>query len=333
MGLRRIGVTGAEGYLGRYVMRELEAAGYDLVAVDRRAPSVRSRGAATFRTGDLLDRVTLPALLGDCDAIVHLAARPSPSCGTAEEVFGENVATTANVLELAESRGMARVVLASSECVVGYVFGNAPFPLDYLPIDEAHRLRPEDPYGRSKQVCEELAATVAARSGMTIVALRPSMILSLETSTQRQWAREHHRPPTNGAHPLNFCGYVDARDTARAFRLALEAPLTGFEAFFIAARDTRHRLPTIELIRPYWPADHPLLAAGIPGHRSLLDTTKAERLLGWTAEHSWRDLSFGWADVARQVQDLILGGKQRVSGGAGRLRRLVRRSRQEAHTT
>lgn len=315
MGLRRIGVTGAEGYLGRYVARELTAAGYDVVGVDRRAPEGRGRagGVATFRAGDLLDRTALPALLGDCDAIVHLAARPSPSSGTAEEVFGENVATTANVLELAEARGIARVVLASSECAVGYAYGSCPFQFDYLPVDEAHPLRPEDPYGRSKQVCEELAAAVSRRSGMVTVALRPSWIFSLETMTREEWMDEHHRPLKPGAHPHNFWGYVDARDVARAFRLALEAPLAGFEAFFIAARETRHSLPTLDLVRPYRHAERPLLASDLPGHRSVLDSTKAERLLGWAAVHSWRDLGGRWSVVSRRVRDAILDGKRRVT--------------------
>ena len=332
-GTQRIGVTGSEGYLGRYVVRELTAAGYDVIAVDRRAPQARAHGITTFRAGDLLDRAALPALLGDCEAIVHLAARPSPAAGSADEVFGENVATTANVLELAEARGMRRVVLASSECAVGYAYGYLPFPLDYLPVDEAHPLRPDDPYGRSKKACEELAAATSARSGMTTVALRPTWILSLEHSTRREWAREHHLPPSPSVHPHTFWGYVDARDAARAFRLALEAPLTGFEAFFIAARDTRHNLPTIELIRPYWSPDQLLLASGVPGHSSILDSTKAERLLGWTPEHSWRDLSLGWADVARPLKGVVIRGKHRVIRTTGRLRRLVRMSRREAHTT
>jgi hypothetical protein len=62
---------------------------------------------------------------------------------------------------------------------------------------------------------------------------------------------------------------VDARDTARAVRLALEAPLAGFQPFFIAAPDTRHPVPTLDLLRHAFAAlCHPARASSTPGKPS-----------------------------------------------------------------
>jgi nucleoside-diphosphate-sugar epimerase len=270
--------------LGGYVVRELEATGYDVVGVDRRSPA--NRAPRDFRLGDLLQRERLPSLLGDCEVIVHLAARPSPSCGTPEQVYGENVQITTNVLELAE-RSARRVILASSECVVGYVHGPAD-TIESLPVNESHRVSPTDPYGLSKLESERQAATVCARSNLVVVALRPSWILPLDTTSRREW-RSTQREPLEW-HPRNFGGYVDARDAARAFRLAIEAPLNGFEACFIAAPETRHAVSTKDLLRPHFNGSLPRGAEMLSTHQSILDTSKAERLLGWKAMHSWRDL-------------------------------------------
>jgi hypothetical protein len=56
------------------------------------------------------------------------------------------------------------------------------------------------------------------------------------------------------------------------------------------ARRLENHLRT--LVLPYWrdASEPPLDAIYVPGHRSILDTSKAERLLGWKAEHPWRDL-------------------------------------------
>jgi NAD(P)-dependent dehydrogenase (short-subunit alcohol dehydrogenase family) len=211
--IRRVGVTGAAGKVGFFVVQELTAYRYDVVGVDRRLPSRPL--PAVFREADLLNDRMLSAALGDCDAIVHLATPNANARTTTAQQLEEGVRLTSNVLAQAERGGMSRVVLASSEVAVGYSLGPSPFSFDYLPVDEAHPLRPSDHYGISKQLCERLAEEMALRAGIPIVAIRPAWVLALDYITRREWARRFHLPP--GAHPFNFWSYVDARDTARAF--------------------------------------------------------------------------------------------------------------------
>jgi nucleoside-diphosphate-sugar epimerase len=288
--MRRVGVTGAAGKVGQCVVRELASYHYEVVAVDRCPPSRPL--PAVFRQADLLKGGrTLPDALGDCDSVIHLAAPNVNGRTFTAQQLEESVRLTANVLGQAQRGGMSRVVLASSEAAIGYVHGPNPFFFDYLPVDEAHPLRPSDHYGVSKQMCEGLAEGIAHRTGIPIIALRPAWVLALDCLTRGEWARRFHSPPES--HPFNFGSYVDARDTARAFRLALEAPLAGFQPFLIAAPDTRHQLPTLDLLRQFLRDDLPPGATCLEGRQSILSTKRAERLLGWRAARTWVDLPNG----------------------------------------
>jgi nucleoside-diphosphate-sugar epimerase len=80
---------------------------------------------------------------------------------------------------------------------------------------------------------------------------------------------------------------VDVRDAARAFRLGLDADLTGFTAFNIVADDTLRTEPTEELVRTMLPTTE--LRGRLSGNASGWCTTRARALLGFVPEHSWRN--------------------------------------------
>lgn len=80
--------------------------------------------------------------------------------------------------------------------------------------------------------------------------------------------------------------YVDARDVARASRLALERETAGHEPVFIAARETRFDTPTeelLELLAPQVEIRSPLAESA-----SVISVERARDLLGWEPQHSWR---------------------------------------------
>jgi hypothetical protein len=76
----------------------------------------------------------------EVDAIVHLAAIPSPLHSTPDHVFRSNITSTHTVFSAASRVGVRRVVWASSETTLGLPFDTLP---DYAPIDEEHELRPD----------------------------------------------------------------------------------------------------------------------------------------------------------------------------------------------
>ena len=106
------------------------------------------------------------------EAVVHLAAIPSPVHATPDQVFGTNVVSTHTVFSAAARLGLRRVVWASSETTLGLPFDRPP---DYAPVDEAH-VYPEsgDAGNRRACSCPAQAVSATAASGVTTRKLKLS---------------------------------------------------------------------------------------------------------------------------------------------------------------
>lgn len=166
----RVLVTGATGSVGREVALLLVAHGHEVRVVGRR----REAGlpGVDYRPCDVTDYATLKDAMRETEAIIHLAALPTPLHGPDEELFRINCAGSFNVYQAAAELGIRRVVSASSINAFGYHFGIKSFPIRYLPIDEAHPTCTTDSYSFSKQVLEEIAAYFWRREGISGCCLR-----------------------------------------------------------------------------------------------------------------------------------------------------------------
>lgn len=278
----RIAVTGGSGKAGRYTIAELLAHGYEVTNLDQARPDPAT---CPFVQMDLTDMGQVYGGLVGHDAVVHLAAIPSPGGRPPEVVFGNNVMSTFNVVEAATSLGMKRVIIAGSESILGFPFATHRIVPQYLPVDEAHPALPQDPYGLGKVVVDDICRTATRRTGIPTVSLRFSWIRPQEEYASRfppMWENPE-------AGQFNLWSYVDARDVGRSCRLAVEADTTGFEAFYIAAADTFMRTPSRELAAAFFP-EVTQLAEGWGGYDSMLDGSKAARLLDFVPQHSWRDV-------------------------------------------
>lgn len=291
--MTQIVVTGGSGKAGRAVVHDLVDHGYDVVNVDV-VPAVPQE--APFLRADLTDLgETIEALRG-ADAVVHLAAIPAPRIRTVERTFEINILSTYTVFSAACQLGLDRVVWASSETVLGLPFGRLharnlldpaaapghhPEP-DYVPIDEEHPLRPHSSYSLSKVLGEEMARQFARWSGIPFIGLRFSAIREPAeyASFPDTWSDPHMGE-------WNVWGYVDARDVGQACRLALTAPVTGADAFIIAAADTASDRPNGELLTACFPAV--AVRPGTGDFDTLLGIDKARRVLGYSPAYSWRD--------------------------------------------
>jgi len=274
---KRVIVTGGSGKAGRATVRELLAHGYDVLNVDL-APPPEPQGR--FLRADLTQLGQVYEVLQGGFGVVHLAAIPSSGLRTEEVTLRENIAGTYNVFSAAIALGLRRIVWASSETTLGLPFDDPP-PA-YAPIDEAHPLLPNSSYALSKVLMEEMARQMARWSGIPIVGLRFSNIMTPERyqTFPAFWDDPHARK-------WNLWGYVDARDVAQSCRLGLEAPLTGAESFIIAAADTVMPRPSGALLAAVFPGV-PLRTA-LGEHETLLAIGKARALLGYAPAHSWRD--------------------------------------------
>lgn len=157
-----VAVTGADGRIGRRVVRQLAEAGYRVRGLDRRAGSE----AAEYVVGDLADEQALATLLAGADVVVHLAALMSWADSDGPAVFDANVTATFRLLEAARAAGGPEIVLASS----GEVYPEmAP---TYLPVNEDHPRRPRSHYGLTKLLDEDMVWFYARRYDMPTTVLR-----------------------------------------------------------------------------------------------------------------------------------------------------------------
>jgi nucleoside-diphosphate-sugar epimerase len=285
----KIVVTGGSGKAGRAVVRHLLERGHEVLNVDI-VPSAESRGPdspAPFLAADLTDfGQAFEVLNGGAarmpapDAVVHLAAIPSPVHSTPDLVFRTNVVSTHTVFAAAVRAGLKRVVYASSEVTLGLPFDQPP---DYVPVDEQHELRPEYAYALSKVLGEEMARQFNRWSGIPFVGLRFSNIMERADYERFPgfWDDPHLRK-------WNLWSYVDESHVAQSVERALEADIRGAEAFIIAAADTVMKRPSRELMAEVFPSVP--IRGDLAEHGALLAIDKARSVLGYDPKFTWREL-------------------------------------------
>jgi nucleoside-diphosphate-sugar epimerase len=258
--------------------------------------------------GNLLDENAIRRAVAGKDSVLHIAALANIWSGSGSNLMSVNVMGAWNVLEAAEAAGVRRVVLCSSDSVIGYtVMTSALLPPLYLPVDQAHPLRPTDPYALSKQCVEALGRGFAARGKLEVVVLRPVFILYPEMYCEvRARAAD---PATYLANDGPMAGgpsaagggpawhYVDPRDVSRAFRLALERRgNSSFAAWFLAGKSTLSPAPTLERLQGRIGAlpeiRRPSLYETEP-FAPLYDLEETRRGLDWEPEYDLRTLFVG----------------------------------------
>ncbi|HCV33147.1 MAG TPA: GDP-mannose 4,6-dehydratase [Acidimicrobiaceae bacterium] len=152
-------VTGAAGFVGRYLVDHLVAEGDEVVVTDR------SNGGP-----DLLDPEGLTALLAEHrpEVVFHLAGQAdvARSWTAPTETLRTNAEGTHHLLSAARTAGADRVVTVTSADVYGVVR-----PED-LPLDEAAPFRPASPYAASKAMADLVAQQAHLGHGQDVVRAR-----------------------------------------------------------------------------------------------------------------------------------------------------------------
>lgn len=271
----RVAVTGGAGKLGRQVVSSLSANGHDVLSID----CVPAGGAVI---ADLRDRDDVGRCLLGVDGVVHLAAWPTPFSADIREVFADNVAMASNVFFTASELGIRKVVVASSQSVLGLAWSEGVVEPDYLPVDESHACRPGDGYSLSKLVTEQLAQMLSSQGGLDAKVLRFPVIWDPSRFDQEIAGRVER--PQQGA--KSQWAYVDVRDAARAVRQALELDRPGYELFNITSSTAFASEQSAALVSRWYPQ----LAARsrLPeGNAACFDWRAARDGLGFVPRYRW----------------------------------------------
>lgn len=279
--MKKIVVTGGSGRLGVEVVSDLVSRGYNVVAVDQEKPATMQ---CRFLPADLTDIASVYDVLAGADAVIHLAAIPGPVSQPSSVTFRNNVTSTWNVTEAAASLGVKKLVFASSVFTLGWHESPSVYWPKYVPVDENHPLTPFEAYGLSKVMGEEIVAAASRRTGIPAVSLRIMNVVQKDGYFAFPWPR----PTGLLATRFVMWPYVDVRDAATACRQAMEAPVKGHEACFIAAEDIRFDAPTAALLQEFAPDVE--VRKPLSGSASVISIEKAKRLLGFKPKFSWRQL-------------------------------------------
>ncbi|MFC1433730.1 NAD-dependent epimerase/dehydratase family protein [Streptacidiphilus sp. N1-3] len=295
----RVLVTGAYGFVGNAVVRELARAGHEVHALTRGsgAGGLSELPVARVWRGDLRDAAALRPALEGVKGVCHLAALTGVrEVVGADDYSAVNVRGTETLLDvLAESARASgtvpAVVLASSAAVYGPAAE---------PITEGVPPEPASPYGRSKAEAEAVLRERVDRGGVAGVALR---CFNISGAVAGVGDRDESRiiPKTlavaaGRAAQLTMNGdgtavrdFVHVGDVAVAFRLALESTAgeryrcynvgatgAGMGEIVALAREVTGRPIPVTMRRPPLPE--------IPV--SLADTTRIRAELGWLPKRS-----------------------------------------------
>jgi nucleoside-diphosphate-sugar epimerase len=279
--MKKVVVTGGSGRLGQFVIRDLLVHGYQVLSLDKVPPREK---LCTSWLADLRHSGDLFEALKDAHGIIHLGAYQAPNLAPDAETLSNNVSASYNVLRAAADLKVKRVVIASSTAAFGFIYAKKLWAPEYLPLDEDHPSTPQDSYGLSKVLGEQIAdSIVSINDDMTVSSLRfPGVNFDLSYESFRERWRN---PPARAS---GFWTYIDARDAATTCRLAVEARFKGHEVFIASAPKNCMIQGTPELVREYLPKGAKIRK--VTGtHWSCVDSSKARRMLDFKPEHLWQD--------------------------------------------
>ncbi|EPY01732.1 NAD-dependent 4,6-dehydratase LegB [Magnetospirillum fulvum] len=230
--MKRVLVTGADGFIGSHLTEALVRNGYDVRAfvlynsfnswgwLDRCAPDVK--GSFEVFAGDVRDPHGVRAAMQGCDAVLHLAALIAIpySYHSPDTYVDTNIKGTLNVVQAARELGIAKVIHTSTS----EVYGTARF----VPITEEHPLQGQSPYSATKIGADQIALSFFAAFGTPVTVIRPFNTFGPRQSARAviptiitQIANGARKIKLGSLHPTRDFNYV--ADTVGGFLAALAA--------------------------------------------------------------------------------------------------------------
>jgi len=295
--MTKVLVTGATGFIGRYLCAFLKEKGYYVRAAMRHQIRDVPGVDEYIQVGDINESTDWQQALTGVDTVIHLAARVHVM-GDKEidplNAFRQvNVLGTERLARMAAKAGVKRFIFISSVKVNGEV--------SQQPFTEKDILKPEDAYAISKREAEDSLASIANTTGLKTVILRPCLVYGMGVEANFK----NLIKIVGLGIPLPFKGIRNRRsfiymgNLVDAITLCITHPRAIGETFLISDGED---VPTPDLIKmiaaamnrqvilfPLHPAILKSLATFL-GHREAMekltgslciDSSKIRDLLGW----------------------------------------------------
>lgn len=175
--MKKILVTGANGFIGSHLTEELVKRGYQVKAftfhhsfdamgrLDNLPTDIKEE--IELVTGNIRDPNSVRSAMEGIDSVFHLASLTSVSfsCQSPDSFVDTNIKGTLNVLQAAKSLKTEKTMIVSASDV----YGNA----DYIPINELHPRKSQSPYAATKIGAECLAESFFQCFSLPVVIVRP----------------------------------------------------------------------------------------------------------------------------------------------------------------
>ncbi len=166
----RILVTGATGFIGRKLVGRLVDSGHEIVALVRASSNTAGLPEGiVFEEADLLNYESLEAIVGNVQAVIHLAAYFDFYPSDVDLLYQVNVEGTRNLMNACVGTQVERFIYCSTAEVTG--------PVRYPPGNEDTELLPQFDYSKSKKMAEETIREITKDTNLQHIILRPTGVL------------------------------------------------------------------------------------------------------------------------------------------------------------
>jgi NAD dependent epimerase/dehydratase len=173
--MKKVLVTGADGFIGSHLTEMLVAQGYKVKALSQYnsfnnwgwLEQINCKNNVEILSGDIRDPDYCKKISKDIEIIFHLAALIAiPYSYIAPNSYVEtNIQGTLNICQAAKDNGISRLIHTSTS----EVYGTAK----YIPIDEKHPLQPQSPYSATKIAADAIAMSFYNSFNLPILIARP----------------------------------------------------------------------------------------------------------------------------------------------------------------
>ena len=299
--LKKILVTGADGFIGSHLVEHLVLSGYSVRAfvfynsfnswgwLDQSEDSIKKK--IEIFSGDIRDPYGVKKAMDGCDAAIHLAALIAIpySYHSPETYVDTNVKGTLNILQAARELNLKKVVHTSTS----EVYGTAK----YVPIDENHPVLGQSPYSATKIAADQLAYSFYSSFDLPITIARPFNTYGPRQSARAviptiisQIASGKEKIQLGSLYPTRDFNYVE--DTVKGFISILESENTNGEiinigsGYEISIEDTVFLIASLMNVKVSVDEDASRIRPKLSEvERLLADNTKAKKMLNWAPQY------------------------------------------------